>query len=244
MDKYSDVIKSFEIQKELNPKFWVESGNEVKLKPIIREKLLETAYQFIDTLGVDLVVDDIIMIGSLANYNWSKFSDIDLHIVANFNQFPSNQIDLYTEYFDLKKIVFNQKHNITIYGYEVECYVQDESTEAFSSGVYSILFDMWMNEPKKEEFKVDKTLLKQKSQQWMDIIDGVLENIEDEDPESVKELISKYKKKLKKYRQCGLESGGESSLENMVFKVLRRNGYIGKLYDFGTEVLDKKLSIK
>jgi predicted nucleotidyltransferase len=244
MDKYSDVIKSFEIQKELNPKFWVESGNEVKLKPIIREKLLETAYQFIDTLGVDLVVDDIIMIGSLANYNWSKFSDIDLHIVANFNQFPSNQIDLYTEYFDLKKIVFNQKHNITIYGYEIECYVQDESTEAFSSGVYSILFDMWMNEPKKEEFKVDKTLLKQKSQQWMDIIDGVLENIEDEDPESVKELISKYKKKLKKYRQCGLESGGESSLENMVFKVLRRNGYIGKLYDFGTEVLDKKLSIK
>jgi predicted nucleotidyltransferase len=244
MDKYSDVIKSFEIQKELNPKFWVESGNEVKLKSTIREKLLETAYQFIDTLGVDLVVDDIIMIGSLANYNWSKFSDIDLHIVANFNQFPSNQIDLYTEYFDLKKIVFNQKHNITIYGYEVECYVQDESTEAFSSGVYSILFDMWMNEPKKEEFKVDKTLLKQKSQQWMDIIDGVLENIEDEDPESVKELISKYKKKLKKYRQCGLESGGESSLENMVFKVLRRNGYIGKLYDFGTEVLDKKLSIK
>lgn len=244
MDKYSDVIKSFEIQKELNPKFWVESGNEVKLKPIIREKLLETAYQFIDTLGVDLVVDDIIMIGSLVNYNWSKFSDIDLHIVANFNQFPSNQIDLYTEYFDLKKIVFNQKHNITIYGYEVECYVQDERTEAFSSGVYSILFDMWMNEPKKEEFKVDKSLLKQKSQQWMDIIDGVLENIEDEDPESVKELISKYKKKLKKYRQCGLESGGESSLENMVFKVLRRNGYIGKLYDFGTEVLDKKLSIK
>lgn len=244
MDKYSDVIKSFEIQKELNPKFWVESGNEVKLKPIIREKLLETAYQFIDTLGVDLVVDDIIMIGSLVNYNWSKFSDIDLHIVANFNQFPSNQIDLYTEYFDLKKIVFNQKHNITIYGYEVECYVQDESTEAFSSGVYSILFDMWMNEPKKEEFKVDKTLLKQKSKQWMDIIDGVLDNIEDEDAESVKEIISKYKKKLKKYRQCGLEKGGESSIENMVFKVLRRNGYIGKLYDFGTDVMDKKLSIK
>jgi predicted nucleotidyltransferase len=244
MDKYSDIIKSFEIQKELNPKFWVESGNDVKLRPLIREKLLETAYQFIDTLGVDIVVDDIIMIGSLVNYNWSKFSDIDLHIVVNFNQFPTNQIDLYTEYFDLKKIVFNQKHNITIYGYDVEAYVQDESTEAFSSGVYSILFDMWMNEPKKEEFKVDKTLLKQKSKQWMDIIDGVLDNIEDEDTESVKEIISKYKKKLKKYRQCGLEKGGESSIENMVFKVLRRNGYIGKLYDFGTEAMDKKLSIK
>ena len=103
---------------------------------------------------------------------------------------------------------------------------------------------MWMNEPKKEEFKVDKTLLKQKSKQWMDIIDGVLDNIEDEDAESVKEIISKYKKKLKKYRQCGLEKGGESSIENMVFKVLRRNGYIGKLYDFGTDVMDKKLSIK
>ena len=244
MYKYKDILSSFKVQKELNPKIWVESDNEFKLKPLIREKLLETAYQFIDTLGVDLVITDIIMIGSLVNYNWSKFSDIDLHIVANFNQFPSNQIDLYTEYFDLKKIVFNQKHDITIYGFDVECFVQDESAEAFSSGVYSLLFDMWMNKPKQEEFNVDKSLLKQKSNQWMDIIDGVINNIQDEDPETVKEITSKYKKKLKKYRQCGLEKDGESSLENMVFKVLRRNGYIEKLYDTGTEIMDKKLSIK
>jgi hypothetical protein len=78
----------------------------------------------------------------------------------------------------------------------------------------------------------------------MSIIDGVLDNIEDEDPEEIKDLIKKYKEKLKKFRNCGLEKGGEMSLENLVFKVLRRNGYIEKLYDYPTKMIDKKLSMK
>jgi glyoxylate reductase len=55
---------------------------------------------YLDFLGVDVIVTDIIMIGSLVNYNWSKYSDIDLHIVVNFNQFPTNTQDLYLEFFE------------------------------------------------------------------------------------------------------------------------------------------------
>jgi hypothetical protein len=185
------------------------------------------------------------MIGSLVNYNWSKFSDIDLHIVVNYNQFPTNSQDLYVEFFDLKKIIFNDRHNIKLFGYDVECFVQSETETAFSSGIYSVLYDMWVNEPKQSEMKnIDVDLLKEKANQWMRIIDGVVENISDEDPDEIKRLVKQYKEKLKKFRNCGLEKGGEMSLENLVFKLLRRNGYIGKLYELPTDLIDKKLSMK
>ena len=241
----TEIIKSFESQDELNSKIWEKDGNSYTMKPDVREKLLEVANLFIDSLGVDVIITDIIMIGSLVNYNWSKYSDIDLHVVVNFNQFPENSKDLYLEFFDLKKVIFNQKHNITMFGYDVECFVQKEDETTFSSGIYSILYDMWMNEPKKSNTKnIDKELIKDRASQWMRIIDGLIDNIQDEDPDEIKSLVKKYKEKLKKFRNCGLEKGGEMSLENLVFKLLRRNGYIEKLYDTPTEIINKKLSMK
>jgi predicted nucleotidyltransferase len=239
-----ELLKSFEPQKELNPKIWENKGKKYTINSEVRKKLLETSNLFIDFLGIDILVTDIIMIGSLTNYNWSKYSDIDLHIVLNYSQFPENTKELYVEFFDLKKIVFNQKHNIKLFGYDVECFVQDETEVAFSSGVYSILYDMWVNEPKKEEMQnVDVDLIKEKSKQWMKIIDGVVDNIKDESPDEIKSIVKKYKEKLKKFRSCGLEKGGEMSVENLVFKLLRRNGYIEKLYNIPTELIDKKLSM-
>jgi predicted nucleotidyltransferase len=239
----TELLKSFEPQKELNPKVWEGNKKEPKIKPEIRERLLEIAYEFIDFLDVDIVVTDIILTGSLSNYNWSKYSDFDLHIVTNFQQYQQNQIELYEKLFNLKKMLFNQKHDITIKEYEVELYVQNETESHFSSGVYSVLFDEWSNIPKKEDVKIDKELIKEKSKQWMNIIDDLLDTIKDEDTNTTKKMVQKYKDKLKKYRTCGLEGGGEYSTENLVFKILRRNGYIEKLHDFTTKILDKKLSM-
>ena len=241
----SDIIKSFESKDELNSKIWEKKGDSYSMRSEVRKKLLETSNIFIDFLGIEILVTDIIMIGSLVNYNWSKYSDIDLHIVVNFNQFPTNSQDLYVEFFDLKKVIFNQKHNIKMFGYDVECFVQSESETTFSSGIYSILYDMWVNEPKKlDKTNIDKELIKEKSKQWMRIIDGVVDNIEDEDPEEIKSIVKKYKEKLKNFRSCGLEKNGEMSIENLVFKLLRRNGYIENLSDLPTEIIDKKLSMK
>ena len=239
----TELLKSFEPQNELNPKVWEGNKKEPKLKPEIRERLLEIAYEFIEFLDVEIVVTDIILTGSLSNYNWSKYSDFDLHIVANFQQYQENQIELYEKLFNLKKMLFNQKHDITIKGYEVELYVQNETESHFSSGVYSILFDEWANVPEKEDVTVDKELIKGKAKQWMNIIDDLLDTIKDDDASTAKEMVQKYKNKLKKYRTCGLEKGGEYSTENLVFKILRRNGYIEKLHDSTTKILDKKLSM-
>lgn len=245
MSNLKNILNSFHLKDELNPKIWKSSGNDEKtMNPKVRARLLDIAYEFIEFLKVDVVVSDIIMTGSLANYNWSTFSDIDLHILVDFNQFPESQLPLYTELFTLKKTMYNDNHNITIYGYEVELYIQNESEAHFSSGVYSVLHDEWINKSKKENVEIDTNLIKNKASKWMEIIDGTLENAQDEPLDDAKKLIQKYKDKIKKYRTCGLEKDGEYSDENLVFKVLRRNGYMQKLFDFENEYTDKKLSIK
>jgi len=239
----SKILRSFIPKTTLNPKIWEKVDGTVKMKRDVRDKLLEIAYQFVEFLDVDIVVTDIILTGSLSNYNWSRYSDFDLHIVANFSQYNEKQIELYEKFFNLKKILFNQKHNIKLFGYEVELYVQNEVEAHFSSGVYSVLYDDWSNKPKKESVNIDRRLLKKKTKQWMNIIDEVIDSVSDEDLETAKEILSKYKDKLKKYRTSGLEKNGEYSTENLVFKILRRNGYIEKLHDVSIGLLDDRLSM-
>jgi predicted nucleotidyltransferase len=239
-----EILKSFEPQNELNPKIWEKKGKSYVMKPEVRERLLEIANEFIDYLKIEIIITDVVLTGSLANYSWSKYSDFDIHIIANFNQFPQSHVDLYQEFFMLKKALFNKNHDIKLFGYETELYVESEDEAHFSSGVYSLLYDEWQHEPEKEQVKIDKNTIERKAKQWMEIIDGVLENIEDESIEDAKELLSKYKDKLKKFRTCGLEKNGEYSSENLVFKILRRNGYLEKLMSAGTKVLEKGLSMK
>ncbi len=240
MSNLKSILSSFRLQDELNPKIW-ESSDKMSSK--VRDRLLDIAYEFIEFLGVDVIISDVVMMGSLANYNWSRFSDVDLHLIADFEQFSEKELPLYEELFELKKTLFNDRHNIKIYGYDVELYVQDD-VKAFSSGEYSVLFDEWKKKPKKEKVEIDTELIKNKSEHWMKIIDEVIDNLDDKSMESGVDSINKIKDKLKKYRTSGLEKGGEMSDENLVFKVLRRNGYIGKLFNFKTEYQDKKLSLK
>lgn len=245
MDNTEKIINSFYLQDELNPDIWdsPEDAKSANLKKEIRERLLKVAQIFIDYLDKDFFVHDIIFIGSLVGYNWSEFSDFDIHVVYDSSEFEG-EVELHKELFRLKKTVFNAAHDIRIKGFETELYAQDINEPEESAGSYSILNNEWIRIPEKNSFKIDKKILKQKSQQWMDIIDGVLENAEDEDLESAISLVKKYREKLRKYRTCGLKKEGEFSYENLVFKFLRRNGYINKLENFKNEIADKKLSLE
>lgn len=245
MAETEKIINSFYLRDELNPSIWdsFDGNKKIVLKPEIRSRLLKTSELFVDYLDTDFFVQDIILIGSLVGYNWSEFSDFDVHIIYDSNDF-GKQKNLYSELFRLKKTIFNASHDIIIKGYEVEMYAQDINEEERSAGSYSILHNKWIRFPQKEKFSVDKNKIKQKAKQWMDIIDGVLENAEDEDLQDAVKLVKKYKDKLRKYRTCGLEKGGEYSYENLVFKFLRRNGYISKLETFKNKITDKKLSLE
>jgi hypothetical protein len=245
------IINSFYLQDELNPEVWQlpnekymgdKEAQNYKLKPEIKDRLLKVANLFIEYLDTDLFIQDIILVGSLVGYNWSEFSDFDIHILIDLNE--SENKTLTEELFKLKKTVFNAAHDIRIKSYETELYVQDSNERNESQGVYSLMNDEWLKIPERENFKVDKKKLMTKVNQWMDIIDGVLENAEDEDIEEAVKLVKKYREKLRKYRTCGLQKEGEYSYENLVFKFLRRNGYIAKLENFKNEFVDKKLSLE
>ena len=106
------------------------------------------------------------------------------------------------------------------------------------------MFDEWINEPSQDEVIIDDSIIKKKTELWMDKIDNLIEDVEDEDLETALEYINLLKDKLKDYRNMGLEREGEYSYENLTFKFLRRNGYIQKLFDFTNDLMDKRLSLK
>jgi len=238
--KDNNIIKSFFSKDELNSKIWDEN---MKLRKEVREKLLQTANEFIDFIGVPLLIEDVIFTGSLANYNWSEYSDIDLHVVCDFIQFSDTELSLYEELFKVKKTIFNTNHDIKIFGYEVELYVQNATEVHFSSGVYSVLYDEWDVKPEKEDSNIDTKILKSKINHWKSQIDTVVDNATEKDIDEAREYIKKFKEKLKKYRSSGLETEGEYSYENLVFKYLRRSDYLEKLFNLENNLLDKELSL-
>lgn len=246
MENNNKIISSFYTKDTLNPEIWDNYDNveNSKMKEDIRDGLLDIANEFITFLGYDIFIQDVTMTGSLANFNWSEFSDIDLHIIYDFKE-SGEEEELYRDLFNLKRTVFNSQHDITVKGYEVETYVQDMSEPHMSTGVYSVLYDEWLTQPKPEEVTIDKDKIESKASYWMEIIDDTIKNLGGKKnlDKSLEELDS-VKEKIKKFRSSGLERGGEYSYENLVFKFLRRNGYIQKLFDNKNELIDKTLSIQ
>jgi len=241
MGKFTEILKSFSLQETLNPKIWdnYNDPKDAKMKPKVRKALERIAEEFIDYLGEDVMVEDIILTGSLANYNWSNFSDFDLHILIDLQQYEKES-ETYKELYDLKKRIFNDSHDIKILGYDVELYAQDKEESHVSSAVYSVANDEWINVPKKDFKKIDKNVLVNKIDNWVEKIETAIEDSETDGVEKLETI----KEKLKEYRKCGLEKGGELSYENLVFKFLRRSKHIEKLFDKVNQLKDKELSVE
>lgn len=245
MAQISTILKSFKVRDTLNPKVWEnpDDGDKATLKPKVREALLKIAEDFEETLGEDVKVDDIVLTGSLSNYNWSEFSDFDLHLIIDFKQY-GKQAQLYKDLFGLKKQLYNDKHDITIYQFPVELYPQDAEEAHFASGVYSIKDNKWVSKPSKEKPQLESLVLTKKIDSWVDKIESLITNIKKGGLKANEENIQKLKEKLKDYRKSGLEKEGEYSYENLVFKYLRRSRLLEKLYDTVNRQTDKELSVE
>jgi predicted nucleotidyltransferase len=238
MSKLQQILNSFSIKETLNPKVWENPDNPKKaiMIPKVKEALERIAEEFVDYLGDNVFVEDVVLTGSLSNFNWSEFSDFDLHVIVDMDEY-GDEDELYKELFNLKKQLFNTNHNIKIFGYDVELYAQDAEEPHISSGVYSIMNNEWINVPRKINLEIDKKVLEDKIKNWTEKIDTSVENGNIKDLESIKD-------KLKKYRQSGLDGDVELSYENLVFKYLRRSGHIEKLFGSINKGTDKELSIE
>ena len=232
-------LSSFNIKKNLNPKFWKNGVLDSR----IRMKLLDIADDFIEFLGVDWAKpEDITMTGSLANFNWDEnYSDIDLHIIMDYSDVDERK-EFVSNYFYSQKKLWNEEHSdITIMGFPVEVFVQDVNERHDSSGVYSLEKNKWLIEPEREKLassKVNKTFIKDKVSEYMNKIDKLeyLLNKSKDDEYRLRRVMEKSDNlfdKIKGERKIGFERSGGKEINNynIVFKALKRNGYLEKLYN-------------
>lgn len=236
-----EVLDSFQLKPSLNPEFW---DREV-LKEDIRVQLMKIAQEFFDGLDSpeNLVIKDVIFTGSLANYNWSKFSDVDMHIIVDFSTIDAEE-EFIKILFDSYKNLWNKNHNITIKGYDVELYLQDIKETLSANAVYSIKRNKWLLKPEKEKLKINRNIIKKKAVSFFDKLKDIKKIYTDGNYQKALDKSQELKDKIKKYRKSGLESGGEFSLENLVFKVLRRTPFMEVLNDINSKSYDQIMSIQ
>ena len=244
----SDVdMSSFEIKKELNTKFWTNK----KLNSKVRRRLLKIADDFLDFINVDSkYCKDILFLGSLANYNWSRYSDIDLHLMVDFKKINLD-IELVRDYFDTKRKLWASEHeSLKIYGFSIEIYIQDINEVNASTGIFSLEKNKWLKIPKEDQEEIlNINKIKQKSADIMTKIDDFKSKYDKKLQPNELDAISKKVKilfdSIKSLRKSGLESkSGEFSVGNIVFKILRRSEHMATLVDLKINTYDKINTIK
>ena len=210
---------------ELNPALW----DDHQLRLEVRHRLLKIAKHFAEFLKVpDLRLKDITISGSNAGYNYSEFSDIDLHLVAD--------VDGREELYSAKKNQYNFTYDIKLNGVPVELYVQDSKQLHHSAGIYSVLRNRWISEPSAAAPTVNPRDIKAKARNYAGQINQALRS---NDLSKCQETMEE----LYRLRKAGLEAGGENSVENLAFKLLRARGQIGKLSKYITKLESAELSL-
>jgi len=216
------------VNRRLNPKIW--EGD--KINPEVVSKLKDIARAFEEFVGIDLDVIDYTITGSNANYTWTEYSDLDLHLII-----PGAPTDEQRELFNAKKALWGEQHNITIKGLPVETYVQGEDEPHHSTGVYSIVKNKWLVEPKKVKPDVDDASVEAKK-------DSIMRDVESAMLAKDLAKLRLVKEKITKMRKAGLERAGEWSVENLVFKILRNLGLIDQITEKIRELEDQELSLE
>jgi|AntRauTorcE11897_2_1112592.scaffolds.fasta_scaffold22348_1 hypothetical protein len=223
----------------LSPQVW----DNMDLRPAVREQMLKAAKAFIEEFDVDMrVVKDITFTGSMAGYYWLPSSDLDLHILAAFDEINDDN-EILRDYYDLAKVVWGKNREQFICGHEVELYVQDVNQPHHAAGVYSVLNDDWIQMPEKfGDVNIDVGYIEYK----ISYLERGVKHATDlvaRKPDEAMEYITKLKAKLKKMRQAGLDKAGEMSPDNLAFKSMRRAGLIDKLRDLYQQAYTLEMSL-
>lgn len=218
-----------EYHKELCPKIW----NNHQMDPAIRTKLLAVAQDFWESLKLEVPILDIQLTGSLANFNWNESSDLDVHIIIDFAQVDRNT-ELVRKALDGQRFIWNQRHPVIIKDHDVECYIQHKDEQHVSSGLFSILKNQWITTPTWNPPQIDERDVNEKARVIKSELKEVKRRLPKASGEKAKELfdyLERFKKKIMSDRKEGLAKDGEFSVENLVFKELRRDGTIEDLID-------------
>lgn len=224
----------------LHPRFW----NNSEFDSEVREKLLTIAMDVARDAGVEDLVEDVQLTGSLANFNYTDFSDLDTHILLDFNKLNSDE-DLVKKALDGKRFVWNLRHDIKMGGHDVEIYFQDIDEPHKASGLFSLLNDKWITEPEYNEPSIDERDVTAKAEK----IKGEISDLEmahqiaaAEELELLQTSAQALRAKIHKMRKDSLEADGEFGIGNLAFKELRNSDYIERLIDVTNMLYDNQFT--
>ncbi len=211
------------------------------MDPEIRQKLLAIAQDFWESLKLEVPVIDVQLTGSIANFNWNESSDLDVHIIIDFAQVDDN-VDLVRKALDGQRFMWNQRHNVVLRDHDVEAYVQHKDEQHIASGLFSILQNKWIIVPNWKDPAVDQKDISEKTRVIKEELKMIQKKVKSAKGESAQQLydyLDRFKKKIMQDRKAGLAAGGEFSIENLVFKELRRDGTIEDIIDTLGDVYTK-----
>jgi hypothetical protein len=237
------LTEAIEKHNTLNSKLFTK--DEV-LKDKVRDKMLEIVDAFIADLkeqDIKIKVDDILFIRSNASYNYTKDSDIDLHILANAKS-ANYSTEVATALYGAYRTIFNKNLDITIYDIPLEIFVETEDSTRVSNGVYSVKKNKWVKKPEEQKIPdYDKEALEKLVDKWETKYKQLIEEIKADKLKDEKKVVKLLEDIYEKLRKKGI-SKGEYSIENLAFKELRNKGYLDKLKDFKNELISKRLSLE
>jgi len=226
----ADAVKFHD---KLNPALWTDKG---RLDTEVHDRLMDIAKDFMAYLGLSsLKVEDITISGSNAAYSYTPHSDLDLHLLVDYDKLPDDEV--YKELFNAKKTVYNDNHDIKVRGVPVELYVQDSNQPHHSLGEYSVLKKDWIKMPVKRRANFDQSATRAKYEKLGELIELAIKT-------RSLNRIDKALDIVRRYRKAGLEKTGEFGPENLAFKAIRKQGLFQKLYDLRNELRSEKLSLE
>lgn len=237
-------LKSFNYKKQLNPKIWEKN----KIKKNVRKRLIKIAKEFVKSTDIDFIPVDIVIVGSIASFNWSKYSDIDLHIITDFKAINDNT-ELVKNYLYSKKCEWNTDHkDLKIYGYDVELYAQDISEENASNGIYSVKYNHWIKMPSAKHKQLDKDTIKETAAMYINKIEYYNRKFNELTSDKAFLLLQQKVNYLYDLiiqgRKQSLPVEGEQAAGNIIFKVLRRSGHLEMINKLKKKLFDKINSIE
>ena len=223
---------------ELHPDFWMEKA----LDPEVSKLLEQISKDILESMEIDVQIKDIVLTGSIASYNWHSLSDIDLHIIFDFEDI-SEDFELVKRMLDQSRINWNKAHDIMVKDHEVELYFQDSNENHESNGIWSIISESWVIEPEATQPDLDLRNTEKKAEALAKAIDHVSQLFAEGEYSDAHEYASKIKSKISRMRSTGLSREGAYSPENMAFKMLRNSKYLEMLSNLKIEAYDQLMSL-
>jgi hypothetical protein len=231
MNQKDPIAAPIQYNTTLNPVLW----DHDQLKSEVRGALIRMAKDFIEYVGVPFQVLDVVITGGNVNYNYTSKSDIDLHIIADFDSISCDRE--VAELFDTKRLLYKRNYDLSIHNVPVELYIEDHRMPAVSSGSFSVASDKWLTKPSKNMPRYNEEELAHMVTTWKKVLAHAVKT---GDLQTCRKAVQL----LRSYRKQGLKTpAGEFSIPNLVYKSLRNDDTLKSIMIFIDRLHDQELSI-